>query len=234
MCNCAYRYIKQQVRIRTHWLIKCKNFEDYFFITHIQSSVADLGYLHCPDPTDPKSRRPRIRIRIKEFKYFKPEKLSKNYLGCSSRIRNFSHTGSRGKKHRIPDLEPQHWQESVKFQMQDPKRSRYILQSWIFSSLKQNWYEPQWPLVWKFTVSTGNLVYFCWLLPAECLFPPHLSCQTKTVNIISAASLRFSAMGCHSSDWVGEERVFSRYLTAKDDGFWRFRISPRPTVPPKN
>ncbi len=87
-------------------------------------SVADPGCLFLiPDPIffipDPGSKRYRIRIRIKEFKYFKPKKLflsSRKYdSGCSSRIRIFPHPGSRiriqgSKKHRLSDPDPQHWE----------------------------------------------------------------------------------------------------------------------------
>jgi hypothetical protein len=142
------------------------------------------------------------------------------------------HPGSRI---RIQDLDPQHWHRVCQISTARsetgtfPKRDLLSKTDLILT--------PMHTAAWKSMVCTGNLVHFCWLLPAECLFPPHLSCQTITVNITSAASLdRFSVLGCHSSDWVGVDRVFNgyRYRTAKDDGFWRFRISPRPTVPPKN
>ncbi len=87
-------------------------------------SVADAGCLsRILDPTffhpgsrirtvsipDPNCLHPGSRIRIKEFNYFNPKKPKKWFLrcrkydpGCSSRI-----PGS--KRHRIPDLDPQHW-----------------------------------------------------------------------------------------------------------------------------
>ncbi len=64
---------------------------------------------------DPNCLHPGSRIRIKEFKYFNPKKWflsSRKYdPGCSSRIRMLTFYPSRiqgSKRHRIPDLDPQH------------------------------------------------------------------------------------------------------------------------------
>jgi hypothetical protein len=58
----------------------------------------------------------RIRIHIKEFKYFEPKKMFPSFrkydLVCSSQIRILIFYPSRipeSKRHRIPD--PQHWLE---------------------------------------------------------------------------------------------------------------------------
>ncbi len=77
---------------------------------HLLFSVADPG-CSIPDPNfsipDQKYSRSRILIRIKELKYFSPQKLflssRAKYLGCSSRIRIFSHSGSSSQS-KAPDL----------------------------------------------------------------------------------------------------------------------------------
>jgi len=58
----------------------------------------------------------RIRIRIKEFKFFIPKHWSlssrKYDAGCSSRIQIlivYPSLIQRSKRHRIPDPDPQHW-----------------------------------------------------------------------------------------------------------------------------
>ncbi len=81
---------------------------------------------------DPNCLHPGSRIRIKEFKYFNPQKKNKKkrFLsskkydpGCSSRIPDpdadflpIPDPGSRGQKgtrSRIPDPDPQHWMEPM-------------------------------------------------------------------------------------------------------------------------
>ncbi len=99
-------------------------------LDRIKTSVADPGCLsRIPDPTfsipDPGSElSPSYRIRIKEFKYFNPQKTKKMVSklwkiwsglfipdpvsGCWLS----THPGSRiqgSKRHRIPDPDPEHW-----------------------------------------------------------------------------------------------------------------------------
>ncbi len=87
-----------------------------------QYPIADPGCLsRTPDPN---FYHPGSRIRIKEFKYFKPKKMvsklweiwSGLFVPDRSGSWLFTHPGSRiqgSKRHRIPDPDPQHWFQVV-------------------------------------------------------------------------------------------------------------------------
>ncbi len=106
----------------THNMIVIKRYTQYKAATTVAFSAADpecLSRIRVFSIPDPIFIHPESRICIKEFKYFNPKKwfLCSQWSGLFIPDPDpgsgfFTHPGSRihgSKRHRIQDLNPQHW-----------------------------------------------------------------------------------------------------------------------------